>query len=135
LENSATISDYLLFSAHSSSYLAARTPDELTSLSSSATFTRLPQLQSELAEEVDITDLLCKIDATTLVIGCTEDSIATEQQSKFLFASIHDSRYAAVNSGNAVLVERPAEVVWLVDSFINDPQRYEAGAILPTAYP
>ena len=75
------------------------------------------------------------ITATTLVIGCTGDALATADQSRALFAAIPDSRYAEVDAGHAVFAERPAEVLGHIEGFLDFPARYPAAAVIPAARP
>ena len=135
-ERSASVGDYMLSCMHSASYLSARSSEELASRAAGmAAATSFDERQMELAGNLDITELLPRIGATTLVVGCIEDEIATEQQSKALFGAIDDARYVPVSSGHALLEERPAELLALVDSFIAAPRRHEAGTILPIVRP
>ena len=65
-----------------------------------------------------LTELAPQIQVPTLVIGCAEDAIVPREQSRALFAAISDSRYAEVDSGHAVVHERPIELLQLIDDFL-----------------
>ncbi len=91
--------------------------------------------QMEMNARIDISDLVPDIAATTLIIGCTHDQIVPIHHSRALFGTIEDARYAELASGHAVVFERPAEVVRLVDRFATDPAEYPAGATVPVVKP
>lgn len=74
--------------------------------------------QIELNLRVDVRDLLPKIIAPTLVIGCTLDQMVPGQNARDLHAAIAGSTYAGIESGHVVLFEQPGEFVKLVADFI-----------------
>jgi pimeloyl-ACP methyl ester carboxylesterase len=134
-ERSAAERAYLLLSAHSEAFLSGRSDDELAALASRASAPGFTESQAGLANELDITSALPRITAATLVVGCTHDNIATEQQSLTLFAGIENARYASIDSGHALLVERPAELTSLITAFLAEPDRYAPGTIIPRPRP
>ncbi|MFJ7270612.1 alpha/beta fold hydrolase [Streptomyces sp. NPDC099050] len=73
----------------------------------------------DLNLRVDIRDLLPKIEAETLVIGCTLDATVPVEHSRALHAAIKNSSYAELESGHVVVYEKPAEFVKLVQDFIH----------------
>jgi pimeloyl-ACP methyl ester carboxylesterase len=79
--------------------------------------------------------LVPRIEATTLVIGCTHDQMVPVLHSKALFGAIRDARYTEIASGHTVIFERPAQLVQIIDQFNEAPSRHAAGSILPTARP
>ncbi|GAA2242819.1 MULTISPECIES: alpha/beta fold hydrolase [Kitasatospora] len=66
---------------------------------------------------VDIRALLPRIQAKTLVIGCTQDATVPVENSRALHAAIADSHYAEIDAGHVALFEKPEEFVKLVDEF------------------
>jgi pimeloyl-ACP methyl ester carboxylesterase len=78
---------------------------------------RLRQL--ELLIRVDIRDLVGKVQAETLVVGCFPDAAVPTEHSRELHAAIPNSSYVEVDSGHMVLFEKPTEFVKLVDEFIH----------------
>ncbi len=74
-------------------------------------------------------------EASTLVIGCSHDEVATTRQTQLLFGALPDARYAEVPSGHAVTHERPAELVELITSFAAAPDRFPTGSIVTTLAP
>ncbi|MCX3061825.1 alpha/beta fold hydrolase [Streptomyces beihaiensis] len=72
----------------------------------------------DLNLRVDIRDLLPKIEAQTLVIGCALDNTVPVPNSRELSTAIKNSSYAELESGHVVVYEKPAEFVKLVQDFI-----------------
>ncbi|MHC2184771.1 alpha/beta fold hydrolase [Rathayibacter agropyri] len=66
-----------------------------------------------------------------LVVGCTSDAVVGSEGSEALLGAIEDARYAVVDSGHAVLAERPAELLAVLEHFLADPRRDPAGSVLP----
>lgn len=94
---------------------------------------RLPRSSAEIGALLDLCDtaelasIAPQITDPVLVIGASRDEFATAQQSRLLFGAIPDSRFAEVDSGHLVCVERPAEVASLIEPFVNDPGQHPAG--------
>ncbi|WAL69120.1 alpha/beta hydrolase [Amycolatopsis cynarae] len=78
---------------------------------------RLRQLDLDL--RLDVRDLLPRVQAPTLVIGCTRDVLAPVESSHELAAAIPGASYAELDCGHIVMAERPKEFVKLVRDFIN----------------
>ncbi|MGW6174197.1 alpha/beta fold hydrolase [Arthrobacter sp. NPDC055138] len=91
--------------------------------------------QFDLNERVDISDRLDRITARTLIIACTHDQLVPIRHGKQLFGAIEDARYTEIDCGHAVIFERPAELLRLIDHFTASPDRYPAGTIIPAAQP
>ncbi|MWV60744.1 alpha/beta fold hydrolase, partial [Rathayibacter sp. VKM Ac-2754] len=66
-----------------------------------------------------------------LVVGCSADSVVGIEGAEALLGAIDDARYAVVDSGHAVLAERPAELLALLEHFLADPHGDPAGSVLP----
>ncbi|MFI6357822.1 alpha/beta fold hydrolase [Streptomyces sp. NPDC050743] len=135
-ERSQALGDYMAFCAFSGPYLVAAqafggSAPALTAFRPSA-FT---DAQMELNRTIDISDLVPSITATTLVIGCTHDQMVPKWHSKALFASIPDARYTEIPSGHAVVIERPAQLVQVIDQFVDAPSRHAGGDIIATSRP
>lgn len=75
----------------------------------------------DLNLRVDIRDLLPKIQAKTLVIGCARDHTVPVEHSREIHSALQDSTYAELDSGHVVVYEKPAEFVALVQEFIDKP--------------
>jgi pimeloyl-ACP methyl ester carboxylesterase len=80
---------------------------------------RLRQL--DLLRRLDIRELLPKIEAPTLVIGCTQDRTVPVGNHRELAAGIAGSEYIELDSGHVVPMERPDEFVRLVQDFFDRP--------------
>jgi pimeloyl-ACP methyl ester carboxylesterase len=80
---------------------------------------RLRQL--DLLLRLDVRDLLPRITAPTLGIGCTEDLTIPVENHRELTAAIPGSEYTELDSGHVVMGERPAEFLKLVRDFLDRP--------------
>ena len=78
--------------------------------------------QLDLSLRVDIRDRLQRIATPTLVIGCARDHLVPVGHARALREAIAGSDYAEIDSGHAVIFEKPDELVELVSDFIQrDP--------------
>lgn len=91
--------------------------------------------QVAIIGSVDLSASAERVTVPTLVIAGLHDAIAGRQQSARLFGAIADARLAEISTGHAMLAERPAELLSLIDSFVREPGRYPAGTLLPEATP
>ena len=117
-----------IFSAYSSNFLEEHSPEPFLAGAISAA-------QFELFAETELTDALPRITIPTLVVGCTHDDLAGVEAARMLFASLPNARYAEIDSGHAVLAERPAEVLAIIREFVSHPLRHRAGSVLEAARP
>ena len=117
-----------IFSAYSSNFLEEHSPEPFLAGVISAA-------QVELFAETELTDALPRITIPTLVVGCTHDDLAGVEAARTLFASLPNARYAEIDSGHAVLAERPAEVLAIIREFVSHPLRHRAGSVLEAAKP
>jgi pimeloyl-ACP methyl ester carboxylesterase len=74
--------------------------------------------QLDLSLRVDLRDRLRRIEAPTLVIGCTRDHLVPVAHARALHDAIAGSHYAEIDSGHAVIFERPDELVKRVRDFL-----------------
>ncbi|MCK8681434.1 alpha/beta fold hydrolase [Streptomyces lichenis] len=132
-DRSPALASYTAFCALGGPFLAAATLEQLAPLLEGQVPGDFDDLQMELNQSIDITALLPEVRATTLVIGCTHDQMVPVRHSKALFAAIPDARYTEVASGHAVLFERPAQLVQLIDRFNARPSAQPAGRVIPEA--
>ncbi|MCP2324013.1 pimeloyl-ACP methyl ester carboxylesterase [Hamadaea flava] len=77
---------------------------------------RLRQLDLDL--RLDVRQLLPRIQAPTLVIGGSRDTLVPVEHSRELAAGIPGAAYAELDCGHLMATERPAEFVKLVRDFI-----------------
>jgi pimeloyl-ACP methyl ester carboxylesterase len=75
--------------------------------------------QLELLVRVDIRDLVGKVEAETMVVGCSPDGAVPTEHSRELHAEIANSSYTEFDSGHMVIFEKPDELVDLVKEFIH----------------
>lgn len=132
---SQAIRNYMVFCAFSPDFIAARTPQELTGMAEKIALDDFVDQQMELNSRIDILDQASRIRATTLVVGCTHDQMVPKAHSQQLFGAIEDARYTQIDSGHAVVFERPAELLRLVDTFLRQPSAHPAGSIIPASRP
>lgn len=132
--NSPAIADFTIFAAFGSPFLATKTFADMPS-GAAMPLDAFVDRQMELNRRIDLTDLVPTIKARTLIIACRYDQMVPIHHSKALFGAIEDARYTEVASGHAVVFERPAEILRLVDNFSADPAAYPAGFVIPEARP
>lgn len=113
-----------------------------TQLVSSLGWSASTQLPSELSvpvlresAAVNLADSASSVSTPTLVIGCARDEFASLEQSQLLFGAIANARYTTITSGHDVMVERPAELLSILDQFIAEPEHFSAGAAIAEARP
>ncbi|MBG6106920.1 alpha/beta fold hydrolase [Frigoribacterium sp. CG_9.8] len=117
-----------LFSAYSSTFLQLNSPEPF--LPGANTVAQL-----HLFATCDLTAVLPQITVPTLVVGCTKDDLAGVEAARLLFASLPDARYTEIDSGHAVFVERPAEILAIIREFVSHPVSHPAGSMLEAARP
>ena len=130
-----TLRPYMLYCAFSPQFIAARTSEELTAMAEGISLNAFADQQMQLNGNIDITPQVARIQATTLVVGCTRDQMVPRSHSLQLFGAIEDARYSEIDSGHAVVFERPVELLLLIDQFLRQPLAHPAGSILPAAQP
>lgn len=126
---------YHVFCAYSAPYLALRTPGDLELLLAGAQSDDDTAQQMLINRDVDLTAIATRITSPTLVIAGRDDQMTPARQGKRLFGAIPDARYTEVTSGHAMVAERGAELVHLINAFSAAPTRYPAGSILPPRRP
>jgi len=80
------------------------------------------------ADAVDLEPVAAAITDPTLVAAGTRDEFADPAQSHLLFGAIENALLLEIDSGHAILLERPAELLDAVASFIAQPTRHPPGA-------
>ena len=122
--------DFAVFCAYSSQHLLSRNPREYAQILSSARAARYDPRVMDLNRRIDVTDDVGNIVAPTLVVGCVHDQMVPIRHSHELFGAIADARFTAVDSGHAVVHERPAQLFVLIDEFVADPTATRSGSVL-----
>jgi pimeloyl-ACP methyl ester carboxylesterase len=129
------IRNFMVFCAFSPNFVAARTTDELRGMAEKINLNAFVDQQMALNSDIDISDRVGNIQATTLIVGCSHDMMVPKNHSLQLFGAIDDARYTEIESGHGVVFERPAELLRLIDTFLRNPSAFEAGSIIPAARP
>lgn len=129
------IRNYMLYCAFSPGFIAARTPQELQAMAARITLDRFVDMQMALNADIDITAQVPRIQARTLVVGCSQDQMVPKAHSQQLFGAIDDARYTEIDAGHGVVFERPAELLRHIDAFLQQPDAYPAGSVIPAAKP
>ncbi|WP_131737296.1 alpha/beta fold hydrolase [Actinomadura roseirufa] len=75
----------------------------------------------DLLLRIDLRELLPKIEARTLVIGCTHDQTLPVENHRELHAGIPGAEYTELDSGHVVLAERTDEFVKVIQDFLDRP--------------
>ena len=134
-ERSQALPHFINYCLYSDQYLSLRNQQQVLDLARFVTPSKDAAKQRILNCRIDITALLCNITAETLVVACTQDRMIPSAQGKLLFAGIPNSRYSEIQSGHALYIETPAEVVRLINLFSQDAARYHANSVLAAVLP
>ncbi|WP_072803257.1 alpha/beta fold hydrolase [Rhodococcoides yunnanense] len=121
--------------AFAAPYVAKRTPAEMDVVAPPGKPSNFGALQMELNRIVDISDRVSDIASTTLIVGGTHDLMVPRHHSLALFGAIADARYTEIAAGHSVLVERPAELLSITQTFLAKAHRHPAGAVIAPAQP
>lgn len=121
-EKESLLREFAVFSAASAAFVNDMTPQELQQFqpfgSVNGYGTRV-KAQMQLMATTDLTGVADRISAQTLVMSCSQDVIAGRDQGEALVGAIENAAYVELESGHAVLVERPAEVLSHIDGFLS----------------
>jgi pimeloyl-ACP methyl ester carboxylesterase len=93
------------------------------------------ETQREFILTTTLAEIAPRLAVPTLVIGAAHDSIIPIDQRRSLFAALADARYVEIDSGHAVVIERPAEVLSHIELFLREPARYPTGSMIIGAKP
>ncbi|GAA1874894.1 alpha/beta hydrolase [Paeniglutamicibacter psychrophenolicus] len=127
--NHDLLREFVTFTAFSPAFLAGRSMSEVEQLVSSRVFPAGIAQQMELNRNADTGDVLGSIGAPTLVIAGRHDYMVHARQTQLLYGAIPDARYATIDSGHAIVHERPAQLFQIVNEFIMEPHGTPAGLV------
>lgn len=68
--------------------------------------------------QVDISDYVGKIESRTLVIGMKRDQLVPVRYARQFRDAIPGSEYVEIDSGHAVAIEKPAELIKVLEEFL-----------------
>jgi pimeloyl-ACP methyl ester carboxylesterase len=128
------LAPFMALTAYSPAYLSARTPAELTAIVAGLAAGPDRTAKMSVNRGIDVLDELQRIDADTLVVGCTDDQMVPRYHSHALFGGIPRARYAEIPAGHAVVHERPAQLARLIQEFIDDPAGTPIGSVLEVGH-
>lgn len=125
---------FMTLTAFSAGFLASKSGAEIAALVQTAQDGPDRSLKMALNRVVDISDRVGRIRARTLVVGCTHDQMVPLRHSQALFGAIDTARFAQIDSGHAVVHERPAELFTLIDTFVSGSPYERSGTVLETVH-
>ncbi|MET9080888.1 alpha/beta hydrolase [Streptomyces sp. NPDC004237] len=130
-----TLGRYMTYCAFSDVFLRLRTSAEVERIVAGVATGDATRAQMEMNRTVDLTHLAPRVECPTLIVAGTDDQMTPRRQAKALFGAIRDARYTEVTAGHAMVVERASELVHLLSSFNEAPDRHPAGSVLPARRP
>ena len=132
---SEKIKEYTVFCAFGGPFLAAKNRADLQPAIDVVKVDDYTAAQMDLNRRIDIRDELERIDTPTLIVGGTYDVMVPLRHQKYLFGAIEDARLTEIAAGHAVVFERPAELIRVIENFTGNPQEYPAGTRIPALKP
>lgn len=126
---------YSTFCALGGPFLAQRTLADIRPGMDAMSFDAFGDQQMDLNRRIDISAEVEQISAPTLIVSCTHDQMVPTRHQLALFGAIEDSRFVEIPTGHAVVFERPSELSHHIQQFMDQPERYDAGTIIPTPEP
>ncbi|MGX2993760.1 alpha/beta fold hydrolase [Streptomyces sp. JNUCC 64] len=110
---------YTTLAIHSPSFLAGLGEDGVREAVSGIVPGPGALRQIALDARVDITDRLPRVRARTLVIGSRQDQLIPVGHSREIHRAVAGSEYAELDCGHMVTVEKPTELVALIQGFLD----------------
>lgn len=126
---------YSTFCAFGGPFLATKTMADVQPGMAAMTFDDFGDQQMELNRRIDITAEAESISVPTLVVSCVHDQMVPTRHQLALFGAIKDSRFVEIPTGHAIVFERPSELSHHIQQFMDKPEQYDAGTIIPTPKP
>jgi len=129
------IKEYSVFCAFGGPFLASKTREEIQPAIDAVVITPFTEAQMDLNRRIDIRESLGTVTAPTLIVASTHDQMVPVRHQKYLLGAIDDARYTEISSGHAVVFERPAELIAVIEKFIAAPAAHPAGSHIPPVKP
>lgn len=129
-DSPTALGTFSTYCAFGSTFLGARSSAEIAARHNTTAPSAFLRRQMDLNRRIDIVDAVESIQARTLIVGLTEDNMVPIRHSRDLFGAIVDARFAQLQSGHAIVFERPAQLFSLVDLFTENPEQLAAGSIM-----
>jgi len=129
------IKEYSVFCAFGGPFLASKTREEIQPAIDAVVITPFTEAQMDLNRRIDIRESLGTVTTPTLIVASTHDQMVPVRHQKYLLGAIDDARYTEISSGHAVVFERPAELIAVIEKFIAAPAAHPAGSHIPSVKP
>lgn len=130
-DQSKALPHFVNYCLYSDDYLSLRSEQQVLDLARFVKPSADAAKQRKMNDRLDISSILTKITADTLIVACREDRMIPLAQAKLLFVSIERSRYTEIHSGHALHIEAPAEVIQLINQFSQYPEQYPINQKIP----
>jgi 3-oxoadipate enol-lactonase len=113
----ALFARYWLLTGLSPNFVSAIPTNELDR---AATFPLAPGLvtQSMLNTRLDLRPVVGRIQARTLVIGCSHDAVVPADRAKQLAGAIRGAKYVELDTGHMAVLEAPDRVARILEEFL-----------------
>lgn len=129
------LKEFTVFCAFGGPFLASKLRSDLQPAIDAVVVDAFTEAQMDLNRDIDIREQLDAIQAPTLVVAGIHDQMVPVRHQKYLFGAIEDCRYTEIATGHAVVFERPAELLRVIETFTNVPHAHAAGTVIPTLKP
>lgn len=129
-EGSAALAEYQTFCAFGAPFVQTKPWAIVQAAIDNAATGEFFDRQMDLNSRVDVASAVAHVSARSLVIACRFDQMVPVRHSKLLFGGLADARYVELDSGHAVVQERPAELFQLITDFTNASNRCPAGTVI-----
>lgn len=127
--------EYSVFCAFGGPFLAMRSRADVEPYLAAMAFTPFGDKQMELNRRVDVAAEAERVQAPTLVIGCSHDQMVPLAHQRLILGAVPDARLAVIETGHAVVFERPSELAQHIQAFVSAPESYPVGEIIPASAP
>ncbi|MBO1418309.1 alpha/beta fold hydrolase [Streptomyces sp. FH025] len=111
--------DYTVIHALSDRYLDSISADERFHLRIGLLPSKALVAMCRLVSTADLSDYMPNIKCPTLVVAPTEDQLIPNRYTRQLRDAIPGSEYIEVESGHLVAVEKPEELLGIIDTFLD----------------
>ncbi|MGU3646537.1 alpha/beta fold hydrolase [Microbacterium sp. C23T] len=126
---------FTVFTAYGPGHVNKLSASQIDELAASIHLDEFFDMQMDLNRRIDIRDQLELIRAETLIVAGADDQMVPRHHADELFGSVLNARLVELSAGHAIVTERPAELMHLINDFTSDPTRWPVGSVLPRVRP